>query len=142
MTTDSPVIVGGHGGDGLRYGLVHVVEAGRLDGRQPVVVAAAAPAHRGTAAGRVRRCPGGRTDGRGRGGQRGRRTVLLIVSAASTASATAAAAASALVSQLFLASPLRPTVAEPDLWIKARVSVFIRTYYISSASVINNRVCV
>jgi len=37
---DLPVIVGGHGSDWLRDGLVHVVETGRLDGRQSVVVAA------------------------------------------------------------------------------------------------------
>lgn len=109
-----PVIVGRHGGDRLRDGLVHVIETGRLDGRQPVVVPATASAGNPAAyTSRVRRCAGRRADGRGRGRQRGRRAVLLVESSSTTS--TASAAAPALVSQFLLASPFRSPVAEPNL---------------------------
>lgn len=103
-----PVIVGGHGSDWLRDGLVHVVETGRLDGRQPVVVATATHA---TSADRVRRGAGRRTYGRRWWRMRGWRTVLLFETSASSSTS----AAPALVSQFLFASPLCSAIAKPHL---------------------------
>lgn len=107
---DLPVIVGGHGSDWLRDGLVHVVETRRLDWRQPVVVASTTTA----TTDRIRRSAGWWTYGCGWRGKRSWCTVLLVKSSASS-STTSTTSTPALVSQFLFTSPFCSTIAKPHL---------------------------
>lgn len=111
---DLPVIVGGHGSDWLRDGLVHVIETGRLNRRQPIIVASTSPTTTASTTNRIRRGAGRWTYRRWWRRKRSWCTVLLVKTSTSS-STTSTTSTPALVSQFFFTSPFCSTIAKPHL---------------------------